>query len=82
MRNIYDNLNPGGYVEFTDSPILFQSVDNSLDGTALRRWNDLLLEGNSFNAITYALPTDHQAQSLTHDQPSQAWAVNPWPLCT
>jgi hypothetical protein len=45
MRNIYDNLNPGGYVEFMESPILFQSVDSSLEGTALKKWNDLLLEG-------------------------------------
>ncbi|TEA19264.1 putative methyltransferase tdiE [Colletotrichum sidae] len=42
---IFDNLNPGGWVEFQETVIDFRSVDGSLQGTALRRWNDHLLEG-------------------------------------
>ncbi|KAI1850364.1 hypothetical protein JX266_004222 [Neoarthrinium moseri] len=41
----YDNLNPGGWVEFMETVIYFQSQDGSLEGTALERWNKLLLEG-------------------------------------
>ncbi|WYZ38246.1 hypothetical protein EsH8_III_000160 [Colletotrichum jinshuiense] len=42
---IRDNLNPGGWVEFQETVIDFKAVDASLEGTALRRWNDHLLEG-------------------------------------
>ncbi|KAK1978795.1 methyltransferase domain-containing protein [Colletotrichum cereale] len=41
----YDNLSPGGWVEFQETVIDFKAVDGSLEGTALRRWNDHLLEG-------------------------------------
>ncbi|KZL67237.1 methyltransferase domain-containing protein [Colletotrichum tofieldiae] len=37
---VFDNLNSGGWVEFQET-----AVDASLEGTALRRWNDRLLEG-------------------------------------
>ncbi|KAK2757483.1 methyltransferase domain-containing protein [Colletotrichum kahawae] len=42
---IYDSLNPGGWVEFHETVIDFRAVDGTLEGTALRRWNDHLLEG-------------------------------------
>ncbi|KAI8267005.1 Secondary metabolism regulator laeA [Colletotrichum sp. SAR11_239] len=42
---IYDSLNPGGWVEFQETVIDFRAVDGTLEGTALRRWNDHLLEG-------------------------------------
>ncbi|KAK6065970.1 methyltransferase domain-containing protein [Seiridium cupressi] len=44
-RNIYDNLQPGGWVEFMETLIYFQSQDGSLEGTALQRWNKLIIEG-------------------------------------
>ncbi|AEO64491.1 uncharacterized protein THITE_2142374 [Thermothielavioides terrestris NRRL 8126] len=45
FKSIYDNLNPGGWVEFQETIIYFQSIDQSIEGTALQRWNALLLEG-------------------------------------
>lgn len=45
FRNIYDNLVPGGWVEFMETLIYFQSHDGTLEGTALQRWNRLLIEG-------------------------------------
>ncbi|KAI0121010.1 methyltransferase domain-containing protein [Xylariales sp. AK1849] len=45
FTSIYDNLNPGGWVEFMETLIYFQSQDGTLEGTALQRWNRLLLEG-------------------------------------
>lgn len=41
----YENLNPGGWIEFQDYYVKLQAVDNSLEGTALERWNDLVIEG-------------------------------------
>ncbi|AEO59202.1 hypothetical protein MYCTH_2307284 [Thermothelomyces thermophilus ATCC 42464] len=45
FKTVYDNLNPGGWIESQETIIYFQSVDGSIDGTALQRWNALLLQG-------------------------------------
>ncbi|OIW24750.1 S-adenosyl-L-methionine-dependent methyltransferase [Coniochaeta ligniaria NRRL 30616] len=59
FRSAYANLNPGGWVEFQETLINFQAIDNTLEGTALQRWNKLLLEGiramgrNAMSAVKY-----------------------------
>ncbi len=45
MRNCWDSLNPGGWIEYQDYYVKMQCIDDSLAGTALERWNNLLLEG-------------------------------------
>lgn len=45
FKTVYDNLNPGGWVESQETIIYFQSIDGSIEGTALQRWNALLLQG-------------------------------------
>lgn len=44
-KNCYDNLKPGGYIELLEATMLFQAVDASYEGTAMQRWNFLMLEG-------------------------------------
>jgi len=44
FRSCYDNLNPGGWVEFQEYYVEFQCIDDTLSGTALERWNNLILE--------------------------------------
>ncbi|OBS24645.1 hypothetical protein FPOA_05185 [Fusarium poae] len=49
IQSAFDNLRPGGWVEFTEWIAILQSPNHSLDGTAFRKWNNLLEEGlNSF----------------------------------
>ncbi|KAK3381992.1 S-adenosyl-L-methionine-dependent methyltransferase [Podospora didyma] len=45
FRSIHESLTPGGWVEFQETIIQFQAIDMTLEGTALQRWNALLLEG-------------------------------------
>jgi hypothetical protein len=45
FKSAYDNLNPGGWIESQETIIYFQSIDGSIEGTALQRWNALLLQG-------------------------------------
>ncbi len=45
FKSAFDQLNPGGWVESQETIIYFQSVDGSIEGTALQRWNALLLQG-------------------------------------
>ncbi|KAF6810385.1 methyltransferase domain-containing protein [Colletotrichum sojae] len=45
LGQVHEHLRPGGWVEFQETVIDFRAVDGTLEGTALRRWNDSLLEG-------------------------------------
>ncbi|KAI2617781.1 S-adenosyl-L-methionine-dependent methyltransferase [Hypoxylon sp. NC1633] len=45
FKSIYDNLAPGGWVEFQEWILHAQSSDRSLDGTAFQKWNRLMAEG-------------------------------------
>ncbi|XDG06083.1 hypothetical protein ABKA04_005698 [Annulohypoxylon sp. FPYF3050] len=45
FKLIYDNLAPGGWVEFQEWILHAQSSDRSLEGTAFQKWNKLMAEG-------------------------------------
>ncbi|KAI1854032.1 hypothetical protein JX266_001173 [Neoarthrinium moseri] len=45
FENIYENLEPGGWVEFREWIVHVQSPDNSLWGTSIELWNKLLDKG-------------------------------------
>ncbi|KAH7245657.1 S-adenosyl-L-methionine-dependent methyltransferase [Fusarium tricinctum] len=45
IQSAFDNLKPGGWVEFTEWIALLHSPNHSLKGTAFRKWNDLLEQG-------------------------------------
>jgi len=47
IRNIYDNLVPGGYVEIMETLMLMEAIDDSLEGTVLQKWNGLMVGGKS-----------------------------------
>ncbi|KAK1750456.1 S-adenosyl-L-methionine-dependent methyltransferase [Echria macrotheca] len=47
FRSAFENMVPGGWIEFQDYYVKMQCVDDSLRGTALERWNDLLLDAVS-----------------------------------
>ncbi|KAI0397537.1 methyltransferase domain-containing protein [Xylariaceae sp. FL0594] len=39
---IHENLNPGGWLEMQDYYVNLQSVDGTLEGTALQRWSQMI----------------------------------------
>lgn len=45
FTSMYDNLEPGGWVELHEWVLNFQSANGSMDGTALGRWNMLMQKG-------------------------------------
>lgn len=42
---IYDNLNPGGYVEIMETLMLMKAIDDSLKDHPLQTWNQMMVEG-------------------------------------
>lgn len=83
FRSAYANLKPGGWVEFQETLINFQAIDNTLEGTALQKWNKLLLEGiramgrNAMSAVKYK---KHMADAGFINITEQKFAVpaTPW----
>lgn len=47
FKSCYENLNPGGWIEFQEYYVPFQCIDDSLAGTHLERWNNLILEATA-----------------------------------
>ncbi|KXX77833.1 hypothetical protein MMYC01_206970 [Madurella mycetomatis] len=45
IRQAFDHLAPGGWIEFQDSDLNMRCEDNTLSGTALERWLRLSVEG-------------------------------------
>lgn len=45
IQKSFDSMTPGGWIELQDGDWRPKSIDNSLEGTALKRWFDLVIEG-------------------------------------
>ncbi|KAH8804360.1 hypothetical protein F5884DRAFT_405558 [Xylogone sp. PMI_703] len=45
VQTIFDHLNPGGWIEFTEWIVLLQSPNHSFEGTEFHKWNLHLREG-------------------------------------
>lgn len=45
LKRIYENLAPGGYFELQDPCLPMQCDDDTMKGTALEKWNELMCEG-------------------------------------
>ncbi|EAQ84712.1 hypothetical protein CHGG_08726 [Chaetomium globosum CBS 148.51] len=83
FKSIYDNLNPGGWFESQETIIYFQSVDGSVEGTALQRWNALLLRGIQMmgRSATEALRCKNylaEAGFVNLGEKKFAVPMNPW----
>ncbi|RFU24243.1 hypothetical protein B7463_g12096, partial [Scytalidium lignicola] len=59
VQTIFDNLNPGGWVEFTEWIVLLQSPNHSFEGTAFHRWNQHLRLRKLGSSLFY--PTEYKA---------------------
>ncbi|KAI1634786.1 S-adenosyl-L-methionine-dependent methyltransferase [Biscogniauxia mediterranea] len=51
LNSIYDNLNPGGWAEFTEWIVILQSPDHSIDHTAFYKWNRYIQKGKTICLI-------------------------------
>ncbi|KAF6811408.1 TAM domain methyltransferase [Colletotrichum sojae] len=60
VRTVYEHLNPGGWVEFTEWIAVLQSPDRSLNGTAFHKWNLLLRQGLRNMGRSLQYPSQYQ----------------------
>jgi trans-aconitate methyltransferase len=45
IAQAFDALAPGGYIEFQDGAFPLRSDDGTLEGTRLKEWNELIIQG-------------------------------------
>ncbi|KAI1424187.1 S-adenosyl-L-methionine-dependent methyltransferase [Xylaria sp. FL1777] len=84
FKTIYENLNPGGWVELQDYYVKLQSIDGTLDGTVLQRWNNMLNHALSFTGRSglHAVKYKRWMREVGFEQiREEVFAVpgNPWP---
>ncbi|KAI0830004.1 S-adenosyl-L-methionine-dependent methyltransferase [Hypoxylon sp. FL0890] len=84
FKSIYDNLAPGGWVEFQEWILHAQSSDRSLEGTAFQKWNKLMAEGvkNLGKSLFYILDYKRQLEQTGFEnivERKYAVPTNTWP---
>jgi hypothetical protein len=47
FQKAFDSCTPGGYFEMFDFSARFQAIDDSLKGTALQKFSDMMIEGTA-----------------------------------
>ncbi|KAK2042655.1 TAM domain methyltransferase [Colletotrichum somersetense] len=60
IQSVWDHLNPGGWVEFTEWIVILNSPNHSLNGSATQKWNDLLVQGLQNMGRDVRYPSEYQ----------------------
>ena len=84
MAAAYENLVPGGWMEWQDYYPDLQAVDDSLNGTALQRWSRLWVEGGKQLGRDLLSPRKYkrwmeEAGFVNVTEQKLAIPGNPWP---
>ncbi|KAH8899920.1 S-adenosyl-L-methionine-dependent methyltransferase [Thozetella sp. PMI_491] len=85
FKSIHAHLKPGGWVEFHETLMHFQGIDGTIEGTALHRWNTLLLTGiqrMGLDAMAAVRYKQWMAEAGLVNVQERKFAVplNPWAL--
>ncbi|ETS88219.1 hypothetical protein PFICI_02047 [Pestalotiopsis fici W106-1] len=84
MRNAFENLNEGGWIEYLDGSFIVGCLDGTIEGTALKRWGDLLVKGGLGLGRNLEV-TKHFKEWLEEIgfvdivERKLPWAYSPWP---
>ncbi|KAK3316842.1 S-adenosyl-L-methionine-dependent methyltransferase [Apodospora peruviana] len=84
MQLAFDNLQPGGWIEYQDYYCHLQSVDGTLAGTSLEKWTQLYVEGGLRLGRDMLAPRKYkhwleQAGFVNVVEQKLAIPGNPWP---
>ncbi|KAI1488340.1 S-adenosyl-L-methionine-dependent methyltransferase [Biscogniauxia mediterranea] len=78
LNSIYENLNPGGWAEFTEWIVILQSPDHSIDHTAFYKWNRYIQKGKTYLPYQYKNAL-RKAGFVNITERKYAVPVNTWP---
>ncbi|KAI1842092.1 hypothetical protein JX266_011743 [Neoarthrinium moseri] len=84
IKHAYDNLAPGGWIEFQDSALEFLSIDGSHEGTAMQRYSAEVIKGAAAlgrNLLTARHYKDWLVEAGFVDvvEKKLMWPCNAWP---
>jgi len=83
IKSAFENLNPGGYLEFQDLNLPITSIDNSMDGTALQHWILLCVEaarklGSDWTRVPKYKDYFAEAGFVDVVEHRYSWPTNSW----
>lgn len=61
MRQAYQHLNPGGWIEYQDPFMQFEQANPAYGGTAFRRWCQAMIEGAAIMGRDVMVPGKYRA---------------------
>lgn len=87
IAKAFDFLNPDGYLELMDAALPIESVDDSLNGTALGEWCPKMIAGAKVLGKDWTCTTKYQeymedagfvdVQVVKYQWPTNPWAKSP-----
>ncbi|USW48333.1 Putative S-adenosyl-L-methionine-dependent methyltransferase [Septoria linicola] len=84
IRQAYENLNPGGWLEMSDVQVPFLADDGTMEGTSLQEWNDKQVEACARLGVDSTAPSKYKQWMI--DQGFEdvtelqfKWPVGTWP---
>ncbi|KIW65415.1 hypothetical protein PV04_07678 [Phialophora macrospora] len=84
IRQAYDHLRPGGYLEMTDVQMPFMSDDGTMAGTDLETWSNRQVEACAMMGVDTTAPSKYRQMMLDagfQDVQEQKfkWPIGTWP---
>lgn len=64
MKNIFDNLNSGGWVEYQDYDMEFLQANPDYEGTAVVRWSQALIRGLANKGRDLLVPRRYKSMMI------------------
>jgi len=87
VKQAYNALEPGCYFELQDCTAPWKSIDNTLEGTTLWKWHQMIMEsaekmGRSLRQSGYYKQYMEDAGFVDVVEKHFQWPLNPWPKGT
>jgi SAM-dependent methyltransferase len=84
IRQAYDHLRPGGYLEMTDVQMPIMSDDGTLEGTDLETWSNRQVEACAIMGVDTTAPSKYRQMMMDagfEDVQEQRfkWPIGTWP---
>jgi hypothetical protein len=84
IQKAYNHLVPGGYLELQDAAMPIRAIDDSMEGTALQHWSDLVMKGitrigKDWTRVGKYKEYLEEAGFEDVVEVHHAWPSNPWP---
>ncbi|KAF3008195.1 hypothetical protein E8E14_008223 [Neopestalotiopsis sp. 37M] len=84
MKNAWDNMKPGGWIEFQDASLQFSDDSGNWEGSALQKWSRGCIDGAASAGRDILVPQKYkqwleEVGFVDVQERPFIWPLNPWP---